>query len=88
MTDYTLENIYGILLSVQMLASDIEQCARENPESITLLSGIAESALEQAKTAAYIMREYYDDEKSAAYTENVTNRLETIINEYKEDETK
>lgn len=88
MKDYTLENIYGILLSVQMLASDIEQCARENPESITLLSGIAESALEQAKTAAYIMREYYDDEKSASYTESVTSRLETIINEYKEDETK
>ena len=88
MKDYTLENIYGILLSVQMLASDIEQCARENPESITLLSGITESALEQAKTAAYIMREYYDDEKSATYTESVTSRLETIINEYKEDETK
>lgn len=88
MKDYTLENIYGILLSCQMLASDIEQCARENPESITLLSGIAESALEQAKTAAYIMREYYDDEKSATYTESVTSRLETIINEYKEDETK
>ena len=88
MNDYTLENIYGILLSVQMLASDIEQCARENPETITLLSGIAESALEQAKTAAYIMREYYDDEKSATYTESVTSRLETIINEYKEDETK
>lgn len=85
MKDYTLENIYGILLSVQMLASDIEQCAKENPESITLLSGIAESALEQAKTAAYIMREYYDDEKSATYTENVTSRLETIINEQKEE---
>lgn len=88
MKDYTLENVYGILLSCQMLASDIEQCARTNPETITLLSGIAESALEQAKTAAYIMREYYDDEKSAAYTETVSNRLETIINEYKEDETK
>lgn len=86
MKDYTLENIYGILLSVQMLASDIEQCARENPESITLLSGIAESALEQAKTAAYIMREYYDDEKSATYTESVTSRLETIINEHKEEQ--
>lgn len=86
MKDYTLENIYGILLSVQMLASDIEQCARENPESITLLSGIAESALEQAKTAAYIMREYYDDENSATYTESVTSRLETIINEYKEEQ--
>lgn len=85
MKDYTLENIYGILLSVQMLASDIEQCARENPESITLLSGIAESALEQAKTAAYIMSEYYDDEKSATYTESVTSRLETIINEQKEE---
>ena len=86
MKDYTLENIYGILLSVQMLASDIEQCAREKPESITLLSGIAESALEQAKTAAYIMREYYDDEKSATYTESVISCLETIINEHKEEQ--
>lgn len=85
MSNNTIENVYEVMLSVQMIAQEIEQTIANDLESYTLFAGIADSILECAETASELLSGYLGDEKSGTYTANVAERLRNLIADAKED---